>query len=648
MAKITIDFGGPTKVIKIATGAQGPQGPVGQLTPDDRAYLDGAITTTGDAKVAAQDAAQVATAAATAASGSATSAAQDAAAASAASTSASNDAATATAASGSLVAALSAFREVYLGSFAADPAVDGNGNALKDGAEYYNTTTDKIRVYSNGAWHDKDESEQQNASNAALSASQAAASKAAAAQSEANSAASAQSASDSAGTAAAQAGIATGAATAASQSEAAASDHETNAGHSADSAAASAANAAATLANALVKGNNLSDVPSASQARTNLGAAAKGDNNDITSLTALTPAAIAALLLAMIPSAKSDAAGNLTLAGALIQPTPAGFKNGFIDGNFDFWDVNTTFAVGASDVYTATMWYANAGTGGTATVSQVARPLGSEPTYLRRGSKYRYSHQQTAAATTSPTIGQKIGGVEKYNGQSVTVQGSLQSLVAANLVVGVRWTQFFGTGGNPSPTVSGTLPVAWNVTPTEQKFSALLAIPSVAGKTLGTSGDDNLRIDLLMATGVTFTVLYSQLQVEESVATSSADPTGKGGAPTAFDYRGRPAERDRMSDYAQVLGPFTANATINGMTLGTTDAYTFTLLPRPLWKLPSCSILGGVSAYAGAGAWGGVSATATSPQAWYLHAVGSGGAAGQASYFTFNAIGARVFFDSRL
>jgi hypothetical protein len=228
--------------------------------------------------------------------------------------------------------------------------------------------------------------------------------------------------------------------------------------------------------------------------------------------------------------------------------TSAPDGNGFVDGNFDFWDVNTTFSVGTSDVYTATMWLANAGTGA-ATVSQSTRTLGSEPSYLTRPSKYRLAFNQTSTSTANPTIGQKFEGVGQYNGQSITVQASLAAAAALTGVTAVRYIQFFGTGGSPSSTVTGTTAVSWALTTTEQKFSVMLNIPSISGKTIGTNGNDYLRIDLLLATGATYTIYCSQFQVDVCPATASTNTTGTGGVPHKFRYAGLRAERTRVSAY---------------------------------------------------------------------------------------------------
>lgn len=80
-----------------------------------------------------------------------------AASASAAATSESNAAASASAASTSASNAASsydAFDDRYLGSKASDPTLDNDGNALLTGALYWNSSTNKLKIYSGSAWQD--------------------------------------------------------------------------------------------------------------------------------------------------------------------------------------------------------------------------------------------------------------------------------------------------------------------------------------------------------------------------------------------------------------------------------------------------------------------------------------------------------------
>lgn len=175
-------------------------------TPTDMQVVRDLLTSSANS---AQTSATTATAAAT----TATTAAGAASASEAAALASKNAAASSQT---SVAAILASFRQYFLGTLSTDPTVDGNGDPLREGAEYFNSVSDKLRTYVNGAWQDYDETAQAATNNANLSAASAASSATAAAASKDAAAASASAVSNSetnaaasAATATTQAGIAT-------------------------------------------------------------------------------------------------------------------------------------------------------------------------------------------------------------------------------------------------------------------------------------------------------------------------------------------------------------------------------------------------------------------------------------------------------
>jgi len=101
------------------------------------------------------NAASSASAASTSASNASTSETNAASSATAAASSATDAANSATAAAGSATAASDKYDEFdarYLGEKASDPSVDNQGGALVEGALYFNTTSDAMKVYDGAAW----------------------------------------------------------------------------------------------------------------------------------------------------------------------------------------------------------------------------------------------------------------------------------------------------------------------------------------------------------------------------------------------------------------------------------------------------------------------------------------------------------------
>ena len=114
-----------------------------------------ATTKASEASSSASTASGHATTATTKASEAASSATGAASSATTATTKASESASSATAAAASAAAAAASadnFDDVYLGGKSSDPSVDNDGDALTAGDMYFNTGTDRMKVYTGSAW----------------------------------------------------------------------------------------------------------------------------------------------------------------------------------------------------------------------------------------------------------------------------------------------------------------------------------------------------------------------------------------------------------------------------------------------------------------------------------------------------------------
>ena len=197
------------------------------------------------ATTSATNASNSATAAATSATNAATSETN-------AGTSETNAATSATNASNSF----DSFDDRFLGTKASDPTLDNDGNALVEGAMYYNSTDNDIRFYNGSSW---DAPATQAATSATNSANSATASATSATNSANSATASATSATNSA-TSETNAGTSetnsASSASAASTSASNASTSETNAATSATTASTQATNAATSATNAATSATN--------------------------------------------------------------------------------------------------------------------------------------------------------------------------------------------------------------------------------------------------------------------------------------------------------------------------------------------------------------------------------------------------------
>jgi hypothetical protein len=109
-----------------------------------------------------------------------------------------------------------------------------------------------------------------------------------------------------------------------------------------------------------------------------------------------------------------------------------------------------------------------------------------------------------AAAAAFNGLYQRIEGTRRLSGKTVTFSFWAQASVALNLGVGL--SQNFGTGGSPSPNVilNGQSVAA---TTTWQRYSVSFAVPSSAGKTFGTNGDDWTQLTVYFSSGATNAVI---------------------------------------------------------------------------------------------------------------------------------------------
>jgi len=219
---------------------------------------------------------------------------------------AAQSAADAAAAKAGADASLASFRSTYLGELNADPTLDGNGDPVMIGAEYFNTVANKLKVYTSTGWQFYDATAQTASQNAALSASQAASS-AATSQSYASTAITKASEADtSAQSAAASAASALSSKNASATSELNASASETYALNYKNAAQASADSASGSASTATTKASE------ASTSATN--AAASATSADTSEANALASANSASSSATSATNSATAAAGSATTA----------------------------------------------------------------------------------------------------------------------------------------------------------------------------------------------------------------------------------------------------------------------------------------------------------------------------------------------
>lgn len=188
--------------------------------------------------------------------------------------------------------------------------------------------------------------------------------------------------------------------------------------------------------------------------------------------------------------------------------------NLFHNAMFDNWDLGTSFT---ADGVGPNRWRWSEG-GGTGTLSQQTFTLGD--TFPQSGLNPDYFVQIADATTgaTSPYFEQRIESVKTASDGGLLVTWFLR-VTSGTLTVTPQILQNFGSGGSPSSTVT-TSGDAITVTTTWQMFTRYFKVPSVSGKTLGSTANTHYlagRLLLPSATAYTLQIACPAARLGASV-----------------------------------------------------------------------------------------------------------------------------------
>jgi hypothetical protein len=200
-------------------------------------------------------------------------------------------------------------------------------------------------------------------------------------------------------------------------------------------------------------------------------------------------------------------------------------KNKVINGDFGVWQRGTSFtpAAGGATVYTTDRFFTQRdGTGATVTVSRQTFTPGTAPV-AGYESEFFYRYAQSVAGTGGTynnLCNTKLEDVRIFANQTVTF--SFWAKADATRSLTITPEQNFGSGGSSSVYPTGatvTLTTSW------ARYSVTINVPSISGKTIGTSSF--FTIFLSGSSNITQTIDIWGVQLEAgSVATPFQTATG--------------------------------------------------------------------------------------------------------------------------
>lgn len=263
-----------------------------------------------------------------------------------------------------------------------------------------------------------------------------------------------------------------------------------------------------------------------------------------------------------IPAAQVNSDWTATTGIGVILNKPSlqtNSQNFVSNGDFKYWGYGTSFTNPTSGAAIVDNWVCGYdGTGATRIFSRVLRDV----TSVNGGgsdSPYWLRIQQTVAGSggTFNHILQTLGGVRLFAGQTVTVK--FKAKASSSIVLrNINLRQSFGSGGSAS--VDTFALVNQTITTTEQDYSVQVNVPSISGKTIGSSGDSFSFIP-----GLPINSTFDLYITDVVVVIGSTVPASSQNIPILSSSAGVTAG-DRSDTY---ISPKTLYDAFNAGTLGT-------------------------------------------------------------------------------
>jgi len=207
-------------------------------------------------------------------------------------------------------------------------------------------------------------------------------------------------------------------------------------------------------------------------------------------------------------------ADSSTSTGLRYQGNFAAGKNQCINGAFDIWQRGTSFS---ANVYTADRWTTQ--TDKTLTVSRQTFTAGTAPVAGYEGTFFL--RQTYSAGGNYGALQTKLEDVRLFAGQTITLSYWAKADATYSNTPSV--SQNFGSGGSGGVGTNGT---THNITTTWTRYSSVITVPSISGKTIGTSSFFMLQPILIESTGArTIDIWGVQVEVGNT-ATAFQTATG--------------------------------------------------------------------------------------------------------------------------
>lgn len=132
-----------------------------------------------------------------------------------------------------------------------------------------------------------------------------------------------------------------------------------------------------------------------------------------------------------------------------------------------------------------------------------------------------YQMTGTGMTHTSTSLSQRIEDVRQLNGQVVTLSFYAKYTTTATTLSAITLRQNFGTGGSPSADVTTTIASNVALTASWARYSYTFTVPSISGKTLGTTRETSmLELKFDVGSAANYNLSIWGVQLEQRPTTS--------------------------------------------------------------------------------------------------------------------------------
>jgi hypothetical protein len=273
-------------------------------------------------------------------------------------------------------------------------------------------------------------------------------------------------------------------------------------------------------------------------------------------------------------------------------------KNKIINGDFRINQRGFTSNTSGGDVYEFDRWQCTSASTGTVTRTAETFTPGTAPVAGYEAKNfYRYDVTGQSGAGARANATQLIESVRTFAGETITISFWAKA-ASGTPSIAVAIQQSFGTGGSPSASVT-TAAGKEEITTSWARYSYTVAVPSISGKTIGTTNDGALGIQIWFSGGSTYDARTTSLGIQTNTFDIWGVQAEAGSVATAFQT----ATGTLQGELAACHRYYQLLASGNGKALGMANSYATTAfdafihLPVEMRTTPTLSVVSGTNYY---------------------------------------------------